>query len=202
MKVSKLPIDHTTKVPKAKKGAAGDHLLWDVTLDLLHHGNMVRFQAPGTSMSPFIRHHEMVTVKPCSDGDIRFGDIVLYSGSGNGARQSFHPGNERKIVHRFLGKWEDDGELLLITKGDNNRLCDPPILPHQVLGKVMKIEKKGWKLRLDSPFGRLLNTLFGLAIIFPVSSFTYPCMKKVKWVFHRIRNERKPSEDHIQRNGR
>jgi signal peptidase I len=186
------------KVRKAKKGAAGDRLLWDITVDLLHNGNVVRFQAPGVSMSPFIRHHEIITIRPCSDRDIRFGDIILYSGFGKGARKSSHPRNERKIAHRFLGTREVDGELRLITKGDNNYLCDPPVLPHQVLGKVVKIDKSGWRLSLDSPFGRLLNTLFGLAIISPVSYFIYPCMKKVKWVFHRIINERKSLRDHVQ----
>jgi signal peptidase I len=186
------------KIRKAKKGAAGDRLLWDITVDLLHNGNMVRFQAPGTSMSPFIRHHEMVTVKPCSDGDIRFGDIILYSGCGNRVRRLSRPLEAKKFVHRFLGRREVDGELRLITKGDNNRLCDPPVLPHQFLGKVVKIEKKGWKLSLDSPWGRLLNTLFGLATISPVSSFTYPCMKKAKWAFRRIRNEWKSLRDHVQ----
>ena len=177
------------KMDEGKKGATGDNVLWHIAAVLLQNRNMVRFQAPGVSMSPFIRHNERITVRPCSHRDILFGDIILYSGFGNGTRRLSDPIKGKKIVHRFLWRREADGELRLITKGDNNYHCDSPVSPHQVLGKVVKIEKNGWKLRLDTPFGRLLNTLCGLAIIPPVSFFSYPCMKKAKWVFHRIRNE-------------
>jgi len=177
------------KTDDCKKRVGPDYILWDMAMELLQNRNMVRFQAPGVSMSPFIRHHEMITVKPCSHRDITFGDIILYHGFGNQSPHSSIPLEDKKIVHRFLWRREADGELRLITKGDNNYHCDSPVSPHQVLGKVVKIEKNGWKLRLDTPFGRLLNTLCGLAIIPPVSFFSYPCMKKAKWVFHRIRNE-------------
>ena len=177
------------KIGETKKEDGRDRVLWDIAIELLRNRNMIRFQAPGVSMSPFFRHHEVITVKPCSHRDILFGDIILYSGFGNGAPRLSDPIKGKKIVHRFLWRREVEGELRLITKGDNNYHCDSPVSPHQVLGKVVKIEKNGWKLRLDTPLGRLLNTLCGLAIIPPVSFFSYPCMKKAKWVFHRIRNE-------------
>jgi signal peptidase I len=177
------------KTDECKKRVGSDYILWDIAMELLNNRNMVKFQAPGVSMSPFIWHNEMITVKPCSHEDLTFGDIILYYGFGNQSRQLSIPLEDKKIVHRFLWRREIGGESRLITKGDNNYLCDPPVSPHQVLGKVVKIEKNGWKLRLDSTLGRLLNTLCGLAIIPPVSFFSYPCMKKAKWVFHRIRNE-------------
>lgn len=185
-------------MPECKKTAAPDHILWDIATELLQNRNMVRFQAPGVSMSPIIRHRERITVKPCSHKDIRFGDIILYSGFGSQTQQLSHSANDQKTVHRLLWRRVVDGELRLITKGDNNRLCDPPVSPHQILGKVVEIEKKGGKLRLDSPLGRLLNRLCALAIIPPVSFFSFPCMKKVKWVFHKIRNEPKPPNDHVR----
>jgi hypothetical protein len=175
-------------MPECKKTAAPDHILWDIATELLHNRNRVKFQAPGVSMSPIIRHHDMITVKPCTHRDVAFGDIILYHGFGKQDPQLSIPLQDKKIVHRFL--WR--------RVGDNNRLCDPPVLSHQVLGKVVEIEKNGWRLRLDSPLGRLLNRLCALAIIPPVSFFSFPCMKKVKWVFHKIRNEPKPPNDHVR----
>lgn len=194
-KVSKLRIDHPMNVPKAEKGAAGDRLLWDITVDLLQNGNMARFQAPGTSMSPFIRHHEIITVKPCSDRDIRFGDIILYSGFGNGGRRLSDLLEAKKCVHRFLGRREVNGELRLITKGDNNYLCDPPVSPQQILGRVVEIEKNGWRLRLDTPFGRLLNALFALVIMPPVSALSFACIRTIKRLFTLVKNNRNSSHD-------
>ena len=188
------------KIGETKKEDGRDRVLWDIAIELLRNRNMIRFQAPGVSMSPFIRHHEMITVKPCSHRDITFGDIILYHGFGNQSPHSSIPLEDKKIVHRFLWRREADGELRLITKGDNNYLCDPPILPQQILGKVVEIEKNRWRLRLDTPFGRLLNTLCGLAIMPPVSFISFPCMKKMKRAFTVMRNNWYPSHDHIQEN--
>ena len=190
------------KMYETKKGVTADHILWDIAAQLLQNGNMVRFRAPGVSMTPFIRHRESITIKPCSHQDIKFGDIILYTGFGNGPRGLSYPLGDRKIVHRFLGRREVDGELRLFSKGDNNYLCDPPVCPHQVLGKVVEIQKNGWRLRFDSPSGRLLNILCGLTMIPPFSFFSFSCMKKVKWVYHRIRKEPKPPHDDIQENQR
>lgn len=188
------------KTDECKKRVGSDYILWDIAMELLNNRNMVKFQAPGVSMSPFIRHNEMITVKPCSHKDLTFGDIILYYGFGNQSRQLSIPLEDKKIVHRFLWRREIDGESRLITKGDNNYLCDPPVSPQQILGKVVEIEKKGWRLRLDIPFGRLLNTLCGLAIMPPVCFFSFPCMKKMKRVFASVRNNWDPSNNHIQEN--
>jgi signal peptidase I len=158
-----------------------------MAVELLRNGNMVRFQVPGTSMSPFIRHGEIITVRPCSHGDVAFGDIVLVHGLGTQASPLSNPVQGKKIVHRFVWRRRDDGELRLITKGDNNYYCDPPISPHQVLGRVVEIEKKGWRLRLDSPWGRVLNRVYALAMTPPLSLFSFPCMRKGKWIFRRMR---------------
>jgi signal peptidase I len=189
------------KIPECKKALAPDQILWDMAIELLHNRRMVKFQAPGVSMSPFIRHNEMITVKPCSHGDLTFGDIILYHGFGNQSRQLSIPLEDKKIVHRFLRRRDVDGESRLITKGDNNYLCDPPVSPQQVLGKVVEIEKNGWRLRLDTPLGRLLNTLCGLAIMPPVSFFSFPCMKKMKRLFTFIENQWNLSNDRAKKIG-
>jgi len=182
-----------------RKRGTGDHVLWDIAVEVLRNGNMVRFQVPGTSMSPFIRHGEIITVKPCSHGDVVFGDIILVHGLGTQAPRLPDPTEGKKIVHRFVSRRRFDGELRLITKGDNNYYCDPPISPHQVLGRVVEIEKTGWRMRLDSPLGRVLNRMYALAMTPPLSLFSFPCMRKVKWIYRGIN---KLPHDHVQNNGR
>jgi signal peptidase I len=189
------------KTDECKKRVGSDYILWDIAMELLNNRNMVKFQAPGVSMSPFIRNSEMITVEQCSHEDLTFGDVILYHGFGNQCGKLSIPIRDRKIVHRFLWRREVDGKSRLITKGDNNYLCDPPVSPQQILGKVVEIEKKGWRLRLNTPFGRLLNTLCGLAIMPPVSFFSFPCMKKMKRLFTLIENQWNLSNDRAKKMG-
>jgi signal peptidase I len=183
------------KIFEHKENVAVDRVLWDVAIELLENRNMVKFRAPGVSMSPFIRNSEMITVEPCSHGDLTFGDIILYHGFGNQCGQLSIPIRDRKIVHRFLWRRKIGGDIRLITKGDNNYLCDPPVSPHQILGKVVEIEKNGWRLRLDTPFGRLLNALFALVIMPPVSALSFACIRTIKRLFTLVKNNRNSSND-------
>ena|GEM_PF-1540005 len=183
------------KISGHRKEFAPDHVLWDIAIDLLENRNMVKFRAPGVSMSPFIRNSEMITVEPCSHGDLTFGDVILYQGFGSQCRQLSIPLRNRKIVHRFLWRREIGGDLRLITKGDNNYLCDPPVSPQQILGRVVEIEKNGWRLRLDTPFGRLLNALFALVIMPPVSALSFACIRTIKRLFTLVKNNRNSSND-------
>ena len=177
------------KIFEHKENVAADRVLWDVAMELFENRNMVKFPAAGVSMSPFIRNSEMITVEPCSHEDLTFGDVILYHGFGNQCGQFPIPIRDRKIVHRFFWRRKIGGDIRFITKGDNNYLCDLPVSPHQILGKVVEIEKNGWRLRLDAPLGKLLNVLFASAIMPPVSAFSFPCIKKMKQLYTFIKNQ-------------
>lgn len=139
-----------------------DPMFWSVALALLNQGLRVRFEAPGSSMAPFIRHGEAVTVVPCCPKDLRFGDIVLYSTSSD-------PAASPKRIHRLIKTKARNGKLLLITKGDALSSVDAPIHPEQVLGKVSIIEKKKWTLELNRPLGKAINLTCALLQRWPVS---------------------------------
>ena len=93
-----------------------------------------RFEARGTSMHPFIRHGDVITVSPLSGNVPRYGDIVAF----------VRPSSNQLVVHRVVGK--GDGSLLI--KGDNNDHDDGFISSENILGYVTKVERNGKKVGL------------------------------------------------------
>jgi len=133
-----------------------------IAQEVLGRGRILRFKAKGGSMSPFIRNGDVVEVVSVK-GEVNFGDIILY--------HSFY-GNS--IIHRVIQRNKES----IITKGDSVPGSDHPVLFKHVLGRVVAVEKNGWRIRLDTPVGRLLNIL--LALISPFSSLIYPSLKFIK----------------------
>ena len=129
---------------------------------VLGRGRALRFKAKGGSMSPFIRNGDVVEVVPVN-GKINLGDIILYRSS-----------HGNTVVHRVIRRSKES----VITKGDALPSSDQPVLSRQVLGRVVSVEKNGWRIRLDTPPGRFLNML--LATISPFSFLTYPPLRLVK----------------------
>jgi len=113
-------------------------------------------------MSPFIRNGDIVQVIPVK-GKIHPGDIILY--------RSPHGG---PIIHRVIQRDKES----IITKGDSLSKPDQPLLPKQVLGRVVAVEKNGWHIRLDTRRGKILNIL--LATISPFSFLIYPSLTFMK----------------------
>lgn len=94
-----------------------------------------RFVAPGFSMSPFIRHGDMVTVEPLRGRDLCVGDVAAFLRSG--------AGTERLVIHRVVA--EEDGALVL--RGDNCSEPDGPIPRASVVGLVTRVERRGRGVR-------------------------------------------------------
>jgi len=133
-----------------------------IAQDVLGRGRALIFKAKGGSMSPFIRNGDVVEVIPLR-GKINLGDVILY-----------HSSCGSPVIHRVIQRNKES----IITKGDSVPGSDQPILSKQVLGRVVAIEKNGWRMRLDSPMGRLLNII--LATISPFSFLIYPSLKFIK----------------------
>ncbi len=129
---------------------------------VLGRGRALRFKAKRGSMSPFIRNGDVLEVVP-SKGKINLGDVVFYCSSYGSP-----------VVHRVIQRNKEN----IITKGDSVSGSDHSVLFKHVLGRVVAVEKNGWRMRLDSPMVRLLNIL--LALISPFSSLIYPSLKFIK----------------------
>jgi signal peptidase I len=122
------------------------HLLADLCEALLRRGKSVRFRAPGRSMYPTIREHEVITVEPIAPSSVKVGDIVLYRL------------NRSVVAHRVVRIIENDfrsqptfaefsdamavGRLSFVFRGDTWRTQDENVEEHQILGKVVTVERK------------------------------------------------------------
>ena len=102
--------------------------------DVLEKGRPFRYEARGTSMHPFIRDGDFVTVGPLSGGGPRTGDVVAFVHAATGGVR----------VHRIVRI--DDGRYLL--KGDNALVDDGLLAREAILGVVVRIERDGRTRRL------------------------------------------------------
>jgi len=89
-------------------------------------------------MQPTILDGDLITVEAVSLADIKWGDIILYR-SDMGV-----------TAHRLIRFETRDGSAArLVLRGDAPGSPDEPVLPRQVLGKVIGVQRGG---RLVDPY--------------------------------------------------
>ena len=116
-----------------------NHLLLDLSTELLGRGKRVRFRAPGRSMYPTIRENEVITVEPVAPLDVKVGDIILYRSG------------ESVVAHRVMRIEGGKGETLrFILREDTLGTLDQPVEVKQILGKVVSVERAGRNIDLYS----------------------------------------------------
>jgi hypothetical protein len=104
---------------------------------VLEKGKPFRFEARGTSMHPFIRDGDVVTVAPLAGTEPKTGDVVAF----------VHPGTGRVRVHRVVKV--EAGRYRL--KGDNGLVDDGALAREAILGIVVELERGGRARRLGPP---------------------------------------------------
>ena len=78
------------------------------------------------SMKPTINVGDLVVIKKCNANDVNENDIIEYQ------REDF------SVIHRVVEKYQKDGEIFFITKGDNNNHADSdPVSEQKLKGKVI-----------------------------------------------------------------
>jgi signal peptidase I len=80
----------------------------------------------GISMEPAYKDGDVVLIKDASESDLHVGDIVIFSALG---QQFMH-----RIIEQRTGP---DGELIVVTQGDNVARPDFPIRASQVSAKLV-----------------------------------------------------------------
>ena len=88
-----------------------------------------RFKARGFSMTPFIRHGDVITITSLAVRPPEVGMIVAFT----------HPCNRRLIVHRIVVR-RDEAYLI---KGDNAFAPDGWVGRAQIFGYVGNVERHG-----------------------------------------------------------
>jgi len=96
---------------------------------VLDKGKPFRFEARGTSMYPFIREGDVVTVAPLAGPDPRPGDVAAF----------VQPGTSGVRVHRIVKV--EAGRYFL--KGDNALDADGALPRNMILGLVVRLERGG-----------------------------------------------------------
>ncbi|MFH0812091.1 MAG: signal peptidase I [Pseudomonadota bacterium] len=141
--------------------------------EILKRGNCVRIPTLGRSMFPLISN--IVLIEPATAKDIKSGDVAVYSAG------------KRMIAHRLVKKATKNGKEILLTKGDTF-VDSSEVLPENVIGKVIGVEKWGIKLNLKKGAGKLINILCSRAS--PILPIAYPILRDCKhWFVWRVSSD-------------
>jgi signal peptidase I len=113
---------------------------------LLDRGALLRFQAHGRSMYPFIKHGDIIVIEPRNGSTVSTGDIIFYRKQDGST-----------TAHRLVKVSCRKDKTVLLTKGDALKYTDLPVSPAQVMGRVILIEGRGRKLKLNGWTGRMFG---------------------------------------------
>lgn len=142
--------------------ANASKVLLDLTADLLSRGTTVRFRPSGRSMYPSIREGELITVEPVLPSDVTLGDIVLYrSERGLIAHRVIQVSRPQSEPSAFgaagyrraclaCGPSSSRDARVFRLLGDASSCCDKPVKAHQILGRVVGVQRNGRSLALAS----------------------------------------------------
>ena len=92
------------------------------------------FNIVSESMEPTIKVNDLIVIRKCKESEIKNEDIITYKKD-----------DGTVVTHRVIRKKNENGELVYITKGDNNPVEDNGVVKYsQVHGKyVFKIKGVG-----------------------------------------------------------
>jgi hypothetical protein len=118
----------------------------------LARGSPFHFRALGSSMSPFIRDGDQITIAPLRRGKPSLGQVVAF----------IQPETGQLLVHRVTGL---QGSACLV-QGDNTPGRTDGLVPlENILGRLVQVQRDGKKIRLGLGPERYLVALlsrFGL----------------------------------------
>ena len=138
----------------------------EVLMDLLKatvgRGASFSFRAKGSSMSPFIRDDDMITLSPLSPSSAKIGDVLAFT----------CPLTGKLIIHRMVGR---KGDLYSI-RADNASGPNEIVPETNILGRVTKVERKGKKVFFGLGPERYMIGMFSR------SGFLQPLLRLARYV--------------------
>ncbi|MFI5056823.1 MAG: signal peptidase I [Candidatus Acidiferrales bacterium] len=127
----------------------------------------------GTSMLPWVRPGDIANIRRVSADAIRCGDVVLFR------RKS------QLFVHRIIEKRGARGAAQFRAKGDAHPTCDGLLEQQELLGRVMRIYRRGRRIDLDAPGQLALGFLISQLSL--RSRFWYPLARLAAIVTRPVR---------------
>lgn len=108
---------------------------WQTASELLEQRDgLLRLRVNGSSMAPLLQAGDVVQVEPTQPERLALGDLVVVR-------------RERDFVtHRLV----DKSSQAWVTKGDNCAYLDPAFEISAVVGRVIVIERRGFRVDLRS----------------------------------------------------
>ncbi|MFO7866211.1 MAG: S24 family peptidase [Candidatus Aminicenantes bacterium] len=126
-------------------------------------GVKLRTMVRGFSMHPFIRDQDVLTIATIHTREPRVGDAVAF----------IHPGNGKLVIHRIVMK-KDAG---WVVRGDHCPKADGSVVKENILGRVIRAERKGREVCLG------ITTAFENHFLAWLSAHNLllPILKLVSW---------------------
>jgi len=123
--------------------------LSDISTEVLGRGGLFRFKAHGSSMYPFIRDGDVLTIQTVEIEKLNRGDVVLYRSAG-----------DRVVAHRVVGKNATNGQWVLMMRGDSGLSTNEQVPADHVLGRVMSIQRGQKVVQFDNTFWKITSHLW------------------------------------------
>jgi hypothetical protein len=112
-----------------------NQMLLELMREVLAKGAVFQFRATGWSMTPFIKDGDAITIAPLMKERLSLGKVVAY----------IQPATGHLIVHRVIGR---QGAAFLIQGDNATGRPDEWVLPQDILGCVLRVERQGRRVRL------------------------------------------------------
>lgn len=120
-------------------------LTTDLIAEAVHRSGSVRFRVLGSSMRPLIRSGDFIHVERARIPQLRVGEVAVFQRAG------------ATFAHRVIGQSIQDGQTVLITKGDAFAEPDQPVFAHELLGRVSGLVRGKRQISLQALPQRVLG---------------------------------------------
>ena len=139
----------------------------------LERRGRVSLRVQGTSMLPWVRPGDIASIRRVSADAIRCGHVVLFR------RKS------QLFVHRIIEKRGAVGAAQFRAKGDAHPTCDGLVEQQELLGRVVRLYRRGRRIDLDTPWQVALGMLISQLSL--RSRFWYPLARLAAIVTRPVR---------------
>ncbi|HAM50457.1 MAG TPA: hypothetical protein DCP92_07070 [Nitrospiraceae bacterium] len=106
----------------------GREEFFSLSVEIIGKGGTFSFKARGSSMYPFIRDGDILTIAPIETTALQVGDVAFYRNDSDGL-----------IAHRVVGRNMQDGRTTLLIRGDRGSF--EYVDPEHVLGRVISVQR-------------------------------------------------------------
>ncbi len=127
----------------------------ELSTEILARGEALKFKAYGSSMLPFIKDGDVLTVRPVENGYWSVGQIVFYQSK-----------DQNLLAHRIIRITFSDGNWRLGVRGDAMKAIAEEISEDQILGYVIDRQRNNKSVKMDRGWWRIAGVAWVVATRF------------------------------------